>query len=197
MIYFTSDLHFCHDKEFLYQPRGFNSIEENNNTILQNINNIVKEDDELYILGDLMLKDNKQGLQYIKSINCKNIHIILGNHDTNTRIELYKTIPNIIEITYATIIKYNKAHFYLSHYPTFTANYDDDKPWHKNLINLYGHTHQQWNFYYTNDPCLQNGNPYMYHVGVDSHNCMPVSIDEIMEDIRQYRCTLNNTKLTE
>ena len=25
----------------------------------------------------------------------------------------------------------------------------------------------------------------MYHVGVDSHNCTPVHIDEIMFDIRQ------------
>lgn len=43
------------------------------------------------------------------------------------------------------------------------------------MINLYGHTHQQTNFY--------NNNPFMYHVGVDSHNCYPISIEQISEDI--------------
>ena len=37
-IWFTSDLHFCHDKEFLYKPRGFNSIEEHDTAIIQNWN---------------------------------------------------------------------------------------------------------------------------------------------------------------
>ena len=26
MIYLTSDTHFCHNKDFLYEPRGFQSI---------------------------------------------------------------------------------------------------------------------------------------------------------------------------
>jgi len=46
------------------------------------------------------------------------------------------------------------------------------------VINLHGHTHQQTNF-------LQPDNPFMYHVGMDSHNCTPVHIDEVMTDIRQ------------
>ena len=36
MIYFTSDTHFCHDKEFLYKPRGFSSIEEHDKTVVEN-----------------------------------------------------------------------------------------------------------------------------------------------------------------
>ena len=28
MIYFTSDLHFNHDKAFCYEPRGFDNVEE-------------------------------------------------------------------------------------------------------------------------------------------------------------------------
>ena len=36
MIYFTSDLHFGDDKGFIYKPRGFNSIEDHDNTIIEN-----------------------------------------------------------------------------------------------------------------------------------------------------------------
>ena len=30
MIYITSDLHFCHDRGFIYGPRGFKSVHEMN-----------------------------------------------------------------------------------------------------------------------------------------------------------------------
>ena len=145
----------------------------NSQAIVGNHNAIVKDEDDVYVLGDLMLGDNEYGLQMIKSLKGK-LHIILGNHDTDTRIKLYEQLPNVVEITYAKVIKVGKQHYFLCHYPTMTANYDD-KPYHNHMINLYGHTHQQTNFY--------NNNPFMYHVGVDSHDCYPVSIEQINEDI--------------
>ena len=35
MIWLTSDLHFFHNREFVYKPRGFNSVEEMNEKIIQ------------------------------------------------------------------------------------------------------------------------------------------------------------------
>ena len=185
-IYFTSDTHFCHNKDFCYEPRGFKTIEEMNEKIFNNWNSIVTDEDDIYHLGDVMLNDDTQGMMYLENLKGK-IHIIRGNHDTDTRVEKYKQLNNVVEITYATIIKYGKTHLYLCHYPTLTANYDDDKPWHKNLVNLFGHTHQQENFY--------NNNPYMYHVGVDSHNCKPIEVEEILEEIRQKKIELNNERM--
>ena len=34
-IWFTSDLHFNHDKEFVVQARGFETVEEMNKAILE------------------------------------------------------------------------------------------------------------------------------------------------------------------
>jgi hypothetical protein len=48
------------------------------------------------------------------------------------------------------------------------------------VINLFGHTHQFDDFYDTND----GYNFRMYHVGVDSHDCFPVPIDEVIEEIK-------------
>ena len=79
-------------------------------------------------------------------------------------------------IGYADVIKYNKINFYLSHYPTFTSNLEKGNNIREHVVNLFGHTHQQTNFY--------NDIPFMYHVGVDSHNCTPVLIDDIIEDIK-------------
>lgn len=187
-IYFTSDTHFCHNKDFCYEPRGFMTIEEMNEAIFNNWNKIVTDEDDIYHLGDVMLNDDEKGMEYLKNLKGK-IHIIRGNHDTDTRVEKYLKLPNVVEVTYATVIKYNKVHIYLCHYPTLTANYDDDKPWHKNLIDFFGHTHQQFNFF--------DNNPYMYHVGVDSHNCMPIEIEEALEEIRQKKCEINNQKMLE
>ena len=60
-----------------------------------------------------------------------------GNHDSDVRKEFYQCLTNVVEVTYATIIKYKKCHFYLSHYPTITSNDIDDSPYHKNLLNCY------------------------------------------------------------
>ena len=182
MIYFTSDLHFCHNKPFLYEPRGFTNIEDMNAAIVKNWNNKVSDEDEVYVLGDLMLVDNVKGVELLQSLKGK-IHVILGNHDTNTRIEIYKNLPNVVEVVYATTLKWNNYRFYLSHYPTITSNFhENQKKLKYRIINLYGHTHQKGNFYdLTISPCI-------YHVGVDSHNCAPVSIEEIIEEISQYIC---------
>lgn len=174
-LYFTSDLHFCHDREFIWAARGFESASEMNETIVRSWNSVVNEHDNCYILGDIMLGNNEKGLRYLKQLK-GNIHIIRGNHDTTSRIQLYNTCPNVVKITNAEYIKAHGYSFYLSHYPTLTANLDDgDKPLKAILINLYGHTHQKNNFY--------EDRPNMYHVGVDSHNCKPVEIETIIDEI--------------
>jgi len=38
-------------------------------------------------------------------------------------------------------------------------------------------------------------NPFMYHVGMDSHNCTPVHIDEVMTDVRQRWQDLQTLKI--
>lgn len=168
-IWFTSDLHFGHDKEFIWKARGFENIEEMNKTIIERFNSKVQPEDTVYILGDSMLGDAAIGEECLKQLNGNKI-IIIGNHDTANRIKIYQKYAE--EVVYAKVIKYKKKNFYLSHYPTITGNLDDSP--HTCVINLYGHTHQLNNFF--------EERPYMYHVGVDSHNCYPVSIDDIIKD---------------
>lgn len=171
-IWFTSDLHFSHDRDFVWQERGFNSIQEMNEKIIENFNSVIEPDDILYILGDCMLNDNEAGEKYLSQINGKKI-FIRGNHDTDTRVEeIYKKYTDE-EIKWADMIKYKKKSIYLSHYPTIVTNAGE---WHNLVLNFYGHTHQKTNFYqdYVN----------MYHVGVDSHNCYPVLIDDAIEEIK-------------
>ena len=50
MIYVTSDLHFGHDREFIFGPRGFKTIQEHDEAIIQNWNSVVTKSDLVYIL---------------------------------------------------------------------------------------------------------------------------------------------------
>ena len=109
-IFFTSDTHFGHQRSFLWEPRGFNSIEEHDETIIKNWNEVVGPEDEVYHLGDVMLNNNEYGLECIKRLNGK-IHLILGNHDTENRAILYEECPNIVEICFAKELKIGKYYF--------------------------------------------------------------------------------------
>lgn len=176
MIYLTSDLHFNHDREFIYKPRGFDSVYEMNRALIENYNSIISPDDDVYILGDLMLGGPdrmKDGLNLLSQLK-GDIHVVRGNHDTDTRWEAYQNLYNVVEVSNAIYLKYKGFHFYMSHFPTFTANLEKESL-KQCTINLYGHTRQQTNFY--------NDMPFMYHVGVDSHNNCPVSIDDAIADM--------------
>ena len=85
MIYLTSDLHINHNRGFIYEPRGFKSVEEMNEAIVARWNSIVEPDDTIYLLGDVMLggPNSENGLNYLKSLK-GHIHIIRGNHCTDT-----------------------------------------------------------------------------------------------------------------
>ena len=175
-IFITSDTHFGHDREFLYGPRGFTSIAEHDEEVIRRWNEVVKPEDTVYHLGDVMLGDNAHGLDCLRRLN-GTIKIVRGNHDTDTRWKLYAELPNVELFDWATVIKYKKYQFYLSHHPTFTSNLEKEPFLRAHLVNLYGHTHQTKDFY--------NDIPFMYHAGLDSHNCYPVLLDDAIEEAKE------------
>ena len=181
MIFLTSDLHFNHDREFVWKVRGFESVQEMNETIVENWNATVDKNDDVYVLGDLclggggpeVLAANKA---LIESLNGR-IHIIRGNHDTDPRVRMYETCANVVDVVkWADMLRYKGYHFYLSHFPTLTGNLEKESL-KQCTCNLFGHTHQTTNFHLDM--------PFMYHVGVDSHNGYPVLIDDIIVEMNQ------------
>ena len=188
-VFFTSDTHFGHDRAFLYEPRGFNSIEEHDEEVIRRWNEVVKPEDTVWHLGDVMLGDNKHGMECLRQLN-GTIYIVPGNHDTPTRLALYNTLDNVHVIQPAVggaaipgvvagaiYFKYKKYNFYLSHHPTMTSNLEKAPYLRMHLINLYGHTHQKERFY--------QDMPYMFHVGMDSNNCTPVLLDNAIELMKE------------
>ena len=178
-IWFVSDTHFGHIKDFLWSPRGFNSIEEHDEALVKNWNETVKENDIVVHLGDICLNNNDKGITYINRLNGEIIWI-RGNHDTDNRINFVlkncKNVRTLNDNSYVELLKYHKLFFYCSHYPTYTGNVDD-KYFSQHVINLHGHTHSVMSWF---DPT----NPFMYNVGVDAHLLKPVLLTNIIETIR-------------
>jgi len=180
MIYFTSDFHFHHNKDFIYKSRGYPSVEEMNQDLINKYNSLVTDEDTVYILGDLCLggaQKDTENFNLLSLLNGK-IHIIRGNHDTDNRLNMYRRLPKVQTIDNASYLKFQGYHFYLSHYPTMTANFDLDRPLKQKLINICGHTH-------TNYALADLGPNIIYHVEVDAHNNYPVAITDIIEQLEQ------------
>jgi len=177
-IWITSDLHFCHNRDFIYQPRGFDNVYQMNEIIVRNWNNLIYSDDDIYILGDIMLNDDVEGLKLLKSLK-GNLHIIRGNHDSNNRWDLYNTCYNIVEVIDARFLNYKGYHLFLSHYPCITSNSDDNKPLKARVINMCGHSH-------TTDPFVDMDKGLIYHVELDAHENAPILLDYAIDDVRRY-----------
>ena len=175
-IFIVSDLHLAHSKDFIYGARGFETVEEMNAEIIRRWNSVVGEEDDVFVLGDLVM-GSLENLRLLEELNGR-IHIVRGNHDTDNRWEHYKAIENVVEMENSIYFSYNGYKFYLSHYPTITTRADVGKPLKKCLVNLCGHTH-------TKDPFEDWGIGMIYHCEVDAHDCAPVRLDKIIADLKQ------------
>lgn len=174
MRYFTSDLHFGHKPIIDYCARPWFSVEEMNRGLLKNINDVVKKDDLLYILGDFSFYPRVQNVEIVKSIICPVI-LIRGNHDHSGRIRDVGFADVVDELD--LFIGPNLVT--LSHYPyrgdhTKEERYLDRRPKDVGQWLLHGHTHSTKRI---------NRAERMIHVGVDAWQYSPVQEADIIKMI--------------
>lgn len=176
--FFISDTHASHKNIILgtsdwpdkSKCRKFNTLDDHNNLLLNNINKIIDKNDTIYHLGDFAFSGIQCIIDFRNKINCNNIHLVLGNHDQNMFKEhngikintLFSSVTNYKEISL------NKQKFVLFHYPIASWNSMSRS------IHLHGHTHR------SPQEKFKNGGKSM-DVGVDGNNYMPYSLEEIME----------------
>ena len=155
MIYFTSDMHFGHRNIINLCQRPFSSAEEMDNCMIQNWNNTIKNNDEVYILGDIAWGDTDD---YLKQLNGKK-YLVKGNHDKIQSSEYLRWIKDYHEF------KYNGVRIILCHYPIEEWN-----GYFRGSVHLHGHQHNH--IPVTADRRID--------VGVDAWNFCPVSIERLI-----------------
>ena len=168
-IWITSDSHFNHAREFVYKERGFNSVEEMNEAIINRWNSCVKPNDIVYHLGDVIMGDLDAGLPLVRSLNGK-IKLALGNHDTPQRVAAFSEFFDEIQFGYR--LKIGKKVLYLSHYPMLTGNFDNSKTY-----SIHGHTPSKEKF--------NSEYELMFNVCCDAINCMPLPLTLAIDMITQ------------
>ena len=173
-VWITSDIHAFHknlcrgtsswtDKS---ECRDFNTIEEMNETIFDNINAAVKPDDILIHLGDFAFGGRDNVISARKMINCSNLVGTFGNHCETIRkdLELQKLftwIGDYIEF------KYEYLSFCLFHYPMLTWNGKNH-----GSASLFGHCHSTINRF-------DNGRSM--EIGLDSNKLRPYNMSDIVK----------------
>lgn len=104
--------------------------------LIDNINNMVGENDILWHLGDFALPGKRDYInkctEYRKRIKCKNVNLIIGNHDKPEKI--YHLFQENYD--YHNLRLDHLPMIALFHYPILAWNKH-----HRGAIHLYGHEH--------------------------------------------------------
>jgi len=185
-LFFTSDTHYGHsnicrgttrwtDAEDI--TRDFQDLDQMNDRIVEGINSSVGENDILFHLGDWSFGGFEKIAEFRNKINCKNIHIVLGNHDHHIQKNkegIQSLFSSVNEYVYL-VVKYDqgtKFHgqdtFVLMHYPITSWNNMND-----GVIHLHGHVH------FSKE--IRIGKGKTMDVGVDGNGLNPLSIKQVRE----------------
>ena len=181
-IWFTSDLHFGHRNIIQFCNRPFKSVEEMDETLIENWNSVVKPNDLVFNLGDFAFAPNWRWVELLGRLNGTHI-LILGNHDIS-RWPGDSTMRLFHRVEHQMLLKIDGRLVYLNHYPFLcyagTYRLPSDA-----VLQLHGHVHSgpNSNGKGKDDMRLALRFPYQYDVGVDNNNFMPVSWEQIKEII--------------
>lgn len=185
-LFFTSDTHYNHSNicsaTTQWVPanrntRQFDSLKAMNDTLVNNINEVVGENDILIHLGDWSFGGFMSIAEFRNRINCKNIHIVLGNHDHHIAknkwnvAELFKSVHSYLVLNIrrpAEDGRVDKFNFVCMHFPI--ASWID---MNAGFIHLHGHVHLP--------PHQRIADGKAMDVGVDGNGLYPISLDEVLD----------------
>lgn len=172
--YFISDPHFGHSNivrgisrwESKDGCRPFDTLEEHDSTIINNINDVAQKDDILWCLGDWSFGGIDNVRKYREKINCDTIYLILGNHDHKIEYDI-RLQRNFYWVGHYKSIIVEKQQIIMSHY-AFSV-------WeNNNRASMHFHGHSHGNLDHTNDGKILDLCP-------EEHEFKPWSFQQIKE----------------
>lgn len=194
-IFFTSDTHFGHENIIKFCNRPFSSLEEMDNTLIDNWNKTVPEDGIVFHLGDFAWGNCKAWEEYRSKLNGK-IILIRGNHDfkngPQTDFEAQKLFDYVAQQMH---IEIEGRSIYLNHFPylCYGGMY---RPLDRVVYQLFGHVHScEANTTGQDNARLQYLMPSQYDVGVDGNGFKPVSWNMVNIIIKEQIVKANGGKL--
>jgi calcineurin-like phosphoesterase family protein len=165
--WFTSDCHFDHENIIKYCNRPFSSINDMNDSLIENWNERVDPDDMVFHIGDFAFKKPSKSIKKLLNQLNGNIILIRGNHDLASYTKI---------IVDDMIITLNKKRFQLVH--------DPKEATHGYYLVLCGHVHLNYKFNTLRD---YDSEYDVCNVGVDQWGFYPVSIEEILKSYKNWK----------
>ena len=95
-IFYIADTHFGHSNIIKMDGRPFADIEEMDSEMIKRWNQVVSQNDHVYVVGDFAYKNNVDVSYYTTHLN-GHIHLIRGNHDKRTD-EYEKSFESVSDI---------------------------------------------------------------------------------------------------
>jgi len=152
-IFFFSDPHFGHRNMAI--KRGFETVEEHDEHIVEKWNSVVTKRDTVYLVGDITMEKANYGI--LSRLNGF-IKGVLGNHDKPQHVlELLKYINSV-----CGMIKVKG--FILTHCPIHDSEVD------RFIGNIHGHVHEN----------SINDKRY-FNVSAENINYTPISLEDIIK----------------
>jgi calcineurin-like phosphoesterase family protein len=185
-VFVTSDTHYGHKNICrgvtawrlpdgsipIDQTRDFNTIEQMNESIISGINSVVGEDDVLIHLGDWSFGGFENIKKFRDRIVCKEIHLILGNHDHHIENNREGCQELFSSVNHYTKLMYKYDTIVLMHYPI-----DSWDGLNKGHIHLHGHCHLPRQKVF--------GKGRRMDVGIDGNMFfMPYSLDNVVKIVK-------------
>jgi len=175
-IFFISDTHFFHKRILTFTDNlgnlvrpGFSSVEDMNETIVENWNKKIKPGDHVYHLGDVTFYYGSDFNNLMSRLNGRK-RLVVGNHDELKNENLMKHFEKIMV---CRLFKDNLYPFVCTHIPI------DELSFGKALFNVHGHTHDR----NVTDKNRNEKKQYL-NVCVEKTNYMPLHYDEVIEKLK-------------
>lgn len=179
-LFITSDLHFNHNREFVWKARGFSSVEEMNDKLISIINETVGPKGILLSLGDWCLNtDSTKYIDIWEKLKVGQIWMIAGNHN-NPHSKIYgygscigetshrHDCPPITRYGHYLTFRFSSKFFVCFHFPQLVWDGQSDGSMH-----LCGHSHGDLQY---SRP--ENLNQKVLDCGIDIHK-KPLSMKEV------------------
>lgn len=191
--WFTSDTHFGHANIIHLSNRPFKDVAEMNETLIENWNGVVGEDDVIFHLGDVAMGPWVEWDSVLTRLNGYKI-LVVGNHDRifkgmsakqNERFQPYyegwfdEVFHNIegLGLFDGTVVN-------LSHFPYEADHMEKSRHMEFRLPDngvplIHGHTHSEKDVISRSEK-----GTVQVHVGVDSSNFTPLSEQQVVDYLR-------------
>lgn len=174
-VWFTSDLHFWHKNVCKYCDRPYESLEEMHEAIINNWNSVIKNDDDVFLLGDMGFCGIEKLRVLIARLNGK-IHLVQGNHDSDKVVNnLYgsgyiHSVCDVIQVTVVGDEECPNQELTLCHYPWSDWPNKERGAWM-----IHGHQHQL--------PDTPSCSYAHWDVGLDKNNMRPINFEQLKINI--------------